>query len=69
MKKRFKIDFSSQCAIEEIVTPLGHKHTKRFLIFTDYKGLKIFTRNGVEYLTQANSEVLWIFVKCHAKDV
>lgn len=58
MEKRFKIDFSSQCAIEEVITPLGHKHIRRFLIFTDFKGLKIFTRNGVEYLTQANSEVL-----------
>lgn len=58
MEKRFKIDFSNQCAIEEIISPLGHKHVKRFLIFADFKGLKIFTRNGVEYLTQANSEVL-----------
>ena len=67
MEKRFKIDFSSQCAIEEIITPLGNKHTKRFLIFSDFKGLKIFTRNGVEYLTQANSEVLWLNVKSLAK--
>lgn len=58
MEKRFKIDFSNQSATEEIITPIGHKHTRRFLIFSDFKGLKIFTRNGVEYLTEDNSEVL-----------
>lgn len=58
MEKRFKIDFSNYCAIEEVVTPLGHKHIRRFLIFSDFKGLKIFTRDGVEYLTEENSEVV-----------
>lgn len=58
MEKRFKIDFSNQTAIEEVTTPMGHRHIRRFLIFTDFKGLKVFTRNGVEYLTEANSEVL-----------
>lgn len=58
MEKKYKIDFANHSAIEEVITPKGNKITRRFLIFTDLKGLKIFTRKGVVYLTETNSEVI-----------
>lgn len=57
-KKKYQIDFTNGCANYHYETPKGNKKVSRFTIFTDCKGLKIFTRNGVEYLTEQNSEVL-----------
>ena len=57
-KKKYQIDFSMGCANYHYETLKGNKRVSRFTIFTDSKGLKIFTRNGVEYLTEQNSEVL-----------
>ena len=48
-KKKYQIDFRLGCA--------NYQHEK-FTIFVDAKGLKIFTKNGTEYLTEQNSEVL-----------
>ena len=56
--KKYQIDFSLGCANYHYETPRGNKRLSRFTIFTDSKGLKIFTKNGVEYLTEQNSEVL-----------
>lgn len=57
-KKKYLIDFANGNAIYKYVTEKGRELIKRFIIFTDIKGLKIFTREGVEYLTEQNSEVL-----------
>lgn len=56
--KKYQIDFTNGCANYRYETPKGNKKISRFTIFTDCKGLKIFTRSGVEYLTEQNSEVL-----------
>lgn len=57
-KKKYQIDFSMGCANYFYTTPKGNNRISRFTIFSDCKGLKIFTRSGVEYLTEENSEVL-----------
>lgn len=57
-KKKYQIDFDEGNAIYQYTTPKGHKHISRFIIFTDSIGLKIFTRQGVVYLTEKNSEVI-----------
>lgn len=51
--KKYKIDFGFGKAYAEIDGKI-----MGFEIFTDTKGLKIFTAKGVEYLTEQNSEVL-----------
>lgn len=56
--KKYLIDFKNNDAIYKYITEKGNEIIKRFIIFRDIKGLKIFTRNGVEYLTEQNSEVL-----------
>ena len=57
-KKKYLIDFANGDAIYKYVTEKGHELIKRFIIFTDVKGLKIFTRDGVVYLTEENCEVM-----------
>ena len=57
-KKKYQIDFTNGCANYYYTTSSGNKKVSRFTIFSDAKGLKIFTRKGVEYLTEQNSEVL-----------
>lgn len=49
MKEKFKIDFSKGVA---------KLNNAEFGIFTDLKGLKIFTDKGVVFLTEKNSEVI-----------
>lgn len=55
---KYKIDFANGCANEEYYTKSGNKRFNRFKIFTDTKGLKILTKNGVVFLTEENSEVI-----------
>lgn len=57
-KKKYQIDFSMGCVNYLYKTAQGNEKISRFTIFTDCKGLKIFTKDGVEYLTEQNSEVL-----------
>ena len=52
-EKKYQIDFGFRKAYTEICGKIVG-----FEIFTDTKGLKIFTNKGVEYLTEENSEVL-----------
>lgn len=56
--KKYKIDFANGCAIQHDILPSGNTKTRRFAIYTDTMGLKILTRNGVVFLTEANSEVI-----------
>lgn len=56
--EKYKIDFANGCAIQRIVTPTGEVKNRRFMMFTDTKGLKILTNKGVVFLTECNSEVL-----------
>ena len=56
--KKYEVDFDNCCASEYYVTPKGYKHINRFMLFVDSVGVKIFTRNGVVYLTPENSEVV-----------
>lgn len=49
MKEKFKVDFSRGVAIS---------NNTEFEIFTDTKGLKVFTNQGVVFLTEKNAEVL-----------
>lgn len=58
MENKFKIDFAFGIARQERITKGGNKKTSNFKIFTDTMGLKIFTRDGVVFLTEENSEVL-----------
>ena len=58
MENKFEIDFKNGCANYNYVTKNGNKKISRFLIFTDFKGLKIFTSKGIVYLTEQNSIVL-----------
>lgn len=46
---KFKIDFSKGVA---------KINNTEFEIFTDIKGLKIFTKSGVVFLTEQNAEVM-----------
>jgi hypothetical protein len=57
-RKKYLIDFKNNDVIYKYITEKGNEIIKRFIIFRDIKGLKIFTRNGIEYLTEQNSEVL-----------
>lgn len=56
--KKYKVDFASNSAIEEVTTPGGNKKIRRFMLFIDWKGVHIFSQKGVEYLTQENCEVI-----------
>ena len=56
--KKYEVDFKNCCANEYYVTAKGHKYVNRFALFFDSMGIKIFTRNGVVYLTSENSMVL-----------
>jgi len=58
MGKKYQIDFDNGCANYHYTTPNGVERVSRLALFTDWKGIKVFTRNGVEYLTEENSEVL-----------
>lgn len=55
---KYKVDFANGSVIEEVTTVGGNKRIKRFMLFTDWKGPHIFNRNGVEYLTEENCEVI-----------
>jgi flagellar basal body rod protein FlgG len=55
---KYKIDFANGCAREQYYTKGGNLRFNNYAIFTDSKGLKILTRNGVVFLTEENSEVL-----------
>ena len=56
--KKYKVDFASGSAIEEVTMSGGNIKSKRFMLFTDWKGIHIISRNGVEYLTEENCEVM-----------
>ena len=56
--EKYKIDFANGCAIQRFVTQSGEVKNRRFMIFTDTKGLKILTNKGIVFLTECNSEVL-----------
>lgn len=58
VEKKYKVDFALGCANYDYTTAKGNHKLSRFKIFIDDKGLKIFTRAGVEYLTEQNSEVI-----------
>ncbi len=49
MNEKFKVDFSKGVAIN---------NNTEFEIYTDTKGLKIFTNKGVVFLTEKNAEVM-----------
>lgn len=57
-RKKYLVDFANGNAIYKYLTKKGNELISRFAIFTDTKGLKIFTREGVVYLTEENCEVL-----------
>lgn len=57
-RKKYLIDFANGNVIYKYLTAKGNELISRFTMFTDVKGLKIFTRDGVVYLTEHNSEVL-----------
>lgn len=56
--EKFKVDFAQGYASRERKTIGGRTKIDRFKIFTDTKGLKIFTRTGVVFLTEENAEVV-----------
>ena len=56
--EKFKINFALGVATQERTTKGGNKKISNFAIFTDTMGLKVFTRSGVVFLTEENSEVL-----------
>lgn len=56
--EKFKVDFAQGYASRERKTIGGRTKIDRFKIFTDTKGLKIFTRTGVVFLTEENAEVI-----------
>lgn len=58
MENKFKVDFALGFARLERTTKGGNKKVSNFTIFTDTMGLKVFTREGVVFLTEENSEVL-----------
>ena len=58
MENKFKVDFALGVARLERTTKGGNKKVSNFTIFTDTMGLKVFTRDGVVFLTEKNSEVL-----------
>lgn len=58
MEKKYLIDFVNGDAIYKYISKAGKEIIKRFIIFTDIKGLKIFTQEGVVYLTEENCEVI-----------
>lgn len=57
-RKKYQADISKGQAIYKYLTKKGNELISRFTIFTDTKGLKIFTREGVVYLTEENCEVI-----------
>lgn len=46
---KFKVDFKNGVASFK---------DERFRVFTDSKGLKVFTKNGVVFLNEKNAEVV-----------
>lgn len=58
MGNKFKVDFALGVARQERITKGGNIKVSNFTIFTDTMGLKVFTREGVVFLTEENSEVL-----------
>lgn len=58
MEKKFKVNFAKYSAIEEIIDSSGRKRELQYKIFVDNKGLKIITKNGIEYLSEYNSEIV-----------
>ena len=55
---KYKIDFSIGCAIENGITPKGKATKKVFALFIDQQGLYISKRNGIEYMTENNCEII-----------
>lgn len=58
MEKKYKVNFKLGCVDYYYTTKKGNKLLSRFKIFTDFKGVYIMTQNGVEFLTEQNSEVM-----------
>lgn len=56
--KKYLIDFANGNVLYKYFSQKGNELISRFAIFRDTKGLKIFTREGVVYLTEQNSEVM-----------
>ena len=58
MEKKYLVDFANGNVIYKYITAKGNELISRFIMFTDTKGVKIFTRDGVVYLTEENCEVM-----------
>lgn len=56
--KKYKVDFARCSVYEEVVLPSGKTRTRMYMLFTDFKGVHIINRKGVEYLTEENCEVI-----------
>lgn len=56
--KKYKVDFARCSVYEEVVLPSGRTRTRMYMLFTDFKGVHIINRKGVEYLTEENCEVI-----------
>jgi hypothetical protein len=54
----FEVDFSNGNAWEVYVTPQGNVRMHNYMLFIDWKGVHVITRNGVIYLTPENAIVL-----------
>ena len=52
------VEISKGIATYKFKDRFGKDCLVRYTIFTDVKGLKIFTNKGVVYLTPENSEVI-----------
>ena len=57
-KKKYKVNFTLMCADYYYTTKNGTEMVNRFTLFVDSKGIYIITKNGVEFLTEENSEVV-----------
>lgn len=55
---KFIVQISKGIATYKFKDKHGKDCLIRYTIFTDVKGLKIFTNKGVVYLTPENSEVI-----------
>jgi hypothetical protein len=58
MGKKYLVDFANRNVIYRYITAKGNELISRFTMFTDSMGVKIFTREGVVYLTEENCEVM-----------
>ena len=55
---KYKVDFARGSAYEEVILPSGKTKTRMYMLFTDLKGIHIINKQGVEYLTEENCEVI-----------